>query len=120
MPGADAAGTFAIGGEIVNRLGLARCGSSAGVGEPADRASVVEQDPGRIAGARGSILSTPPTFVWPNVPEALIREVLHPYPGMLVATKAGYARPGPGHWATDGRFSTALRRCARQPAAARR
>ena len=35
--------------------------------------------------------------------EQLIREALHPYRGMLIATKAGLQRPGPGVWEPDGR-----------------
>ena len=32
----------------------------------------------------------------------LIREALHPYPGMLVATKAGLTRSGPNQWSPKG------------------
>jgi aryl-alcohol dehydrogenase-like predicted oxidoreductase len=39
----------------------------------------------------------------PNVSETLIREVLHPYDGMLVATKAGLTRRGPNLWMPNGR-----------------
>jgi aryl-alcohol dehydrogenase-like predicted oxidoreductase len=40
----------------------------------------------------------------PGVSERLIAEALHPYPPELViATKGGYARPGPGRWHPDGR-----------------
>jgi len=39
----------------------------------------------------------------PDVSEQLIREALHPYDGMLIATKAGLTRPGPGIWEMDGR-----------------
>ena len=35
--------------------------------------------------------------------EQLIREALHPYRGMLIATKAGFQRPGPSVWEMDGR-----------------
>lgn len=35
--------------------------------------------------------------------ELLIHEALHPYEGMLIATKAGLTRPGPGVWEMDGR-----------------
>ena len=38
----------------------------------------------------------------PNVSEKLIREVLHPYDGLVVATKAGLTRPGPGQWLPRG------------------
>ena len=39
----------------------------------------------------------------PDVSEQLIREALHPYDGILIATKAGFRRPGPGVWEMDGR-----------------
>jgi pyridoxine 4-dehydrogenase len=33
----------------------------------------------------------------------LIEEALHPYPeGLVIATKAGFERPGPGKWVTNG------------------
>jgi pyridoxine 4-dehydrogenase len=38
----------------------------------------------------------------PDVSEMLIREALHPYPGLLVATKAGLTRSGPGQWSPKG------------------
>ena len=37
----------------------------------------------------------------PDVSELLIHEALHPYKGMLIATKAGFRRPGPGVWEMD-------------------
>lgn len=40
----------------------------------------------------------------PEVSEELIAEALHPYPeGLVVATKAGLTRPGPGRWTANGR-----------------
>src|SRR5215510_3386289 len=39
----------------------------------------------------------------PEVSERLIRETLYPYDGILIATKAGLRRPGPGGWERDGR-----------------
>jgi pyridoxine 4-dehydrogenase len=39
----------------------------------------------------------------PEVSEQLIREVLYPYDGMLIATKGGLRRPRPGVWERDGR-----------------
>src|SRR3989440_3935599 len=40
----------------------------------------------------------------PEVSENLIAEALHPYPDdLLVATKGGLVRPGPGSWEPDGR-----------------
>jgi pyridoxine 4-dehydrogenase len=40
----------------------------------------------------------------PEVSERLIREALHPCPeGLVIATKAGLTRPGPGRWEPNGR-----------------
>src|SRR2546430_8129643 len=40
----------------------------------------------------------------PEVSERLIAEALHPYPrGLVIATKAGFRRPGPNQWREDGR-----------------
>jgi aryl-alcohol dehydrogenase-like predicted oxidoreductase len=40
----------------------------------------------------------------PEVDELLIAEALHPYPkGLVIATKGGNTRPGPGQWVPDGR-----------------
>src|SRR3981081_589044 len=40
----------------------------------------------------------------PEVSERLIAEALHPYPrGLVICTKGGQVRPGPGRWPTVGR-----------------
>src|SRR6266568_1483734 len=40
----------------------------------------------------------------PEVSELLIAEALHPYPaGLVIATKGGLTRPGPGDWVPNGR-----------------
>jgi len=39
----------------------------------------------------------------PEVSEQLIRDTLYPYDGILIASKAGLRRPGPGEWERDGR-----------------
>jgi len=40
----------------------------------------------------------------PAVSEEIIAEALHPYPaGLVIATKAGFDRPGPDKWVTNGR-----------------
>ncbi len=39
----------------------------------------------------------------PEVAEEIVGDVLHPYDGLLVATKAGLTRQGPGRWSRDGR-----------------
>jgi pyridoxine 4-dehydrogenase len=40
----------------------------------------------------------------PAFSEEIIAEALHPYPaGLVIATKAGFDRPGPDQWVTNGR-----------------
>jgi aryl-alcohol dehydrogenase-like predicted oxidoreductase len=39
----------------------------------------------------------------PHVSEELLREALHPYTGLVIATKAGLERPGPDRWVPNGR-----------------
>ena len=40
----------------------------------------------------------------PHISEEIIAEALHPYPpGLVIATKAGYERPGPFKWVMNGR-----------------
>lgn len=39
----------------------------------------------------------------PLIAEMLVREVLHPYASVTVATKGGLLRPGPLQWKNDGR-----------------
>ena len=39
----------------------------------------------------------------PEVAERLLREALHPYDGLLIATKGGFRRHGPHEWEADCR-----------------
>jgi aryl-alcohol dehydrogenase-like predicted oxidoreductase len=39
----------------------------------------------------------------PHVAEELIAGVLYPYPGLVIATKGGFERPGPDQWVENGR-----------------
>lgn len=48
----------------------------------------------------------------PDVNEYQIAEALHPYDGLLIATKGGLTRNGPNHWGRDGRPDR-LSRCLR-------
>jgi len=48
----------------------------------------------------------------PEVSERLIAETLYPYPeDLIIATKGGLARPGPGRWVPDGRPEHLRRAC---------
>ena len=48
----------------------------------------------------------------PNVADELIREALHPYPdNLVIATKAGFLRTGPGEWVECGRPAYLRQQC---------
>ena len=98
-------GTFAIGGDLpVHRLGFGAMQiTGAGVwGEPADHAEASAVL--RRAVELGIDLIDTADSYGPEVSERLIAEALHPYPaGLVIATKAGFQRPGPGNWVANGR-----------------
>lgn len=102
---ATAGGTFAIGGDLtVNRLGFGamRITGKGIWGEPAD------PDEARAVLRRAvelgvNLIDTADSY-GPDVSERLIGETLAPYPeDMVIATKAGLVRSGPGQWDPDGR-----------------
>jgi pyridoxine 4-dehydrogenase len=97
--------TFAIGGDLtVNRLGFGTMRlTGAGIwGEPANRAEALAVLH-RALELGINLLDTADSY-GPEVAERLIAEALYPYPkGLVIATKAGFQRPGPGRWVEDGR-----------------
>ena len=102
---AAAAGTIDIGGDLtVNRMGFgAMRVTGTGIwGEPPDR----EQAKAAIRRAVElgvTFIDTADSY-GPEVSETLIAETLHPYPDdLVIATKGGLVRPGPGRWDPDGR-----------------
>jgi aryl-alcohol dehydrogenase-like predicted oxidoreductase len=106
MPDINAAraGTFKVGGEIgINRLGFGAMRiTGRGIwGEPADRAEALRTLK-RLPDLGVNFIDTADSY-GPDVSERLIREALHPYPGLLVATKAGFTRSGPDQWTMQGR-----------------
>src|SRR5205814_8569700 len=102
---AEASGIFLIGGDIpVRRLGFGTMRlTGAGIwGEPADRCEAIAVL--RRAVELGINLIDTADSYGPEVAERLIAEALHPYPDdLLIATKAGFQRPGPNRWVMDGR-----------------
>ena len=104
-PTASAAGTISIGGDLtVNRVGFGamRVTGDGIWGQPADRERAKETL--RTVVELGvNFIDTADSY-GPNVSEELIAEALYPYPKELViATKGGLIRPGPGRWEPDGR-----------------
>jgi aryl-alcohol dehydrogenase-like predicted oxidoreductase len=104
-PNAAAAGTFAIGGDLhINRMGFgAMRVTGRGIwGQPADKAEVIRVLQ-RLPDLGINFIDTADSY-GPYVSEELIREALHPYPdGLVIATKAGFQRPGPDNWRVDAR-----------------
>jgi aryl-alcohol dehydrogenase-like predicted oxidoreductase len=102
---AKASGEFSIGGTLpVTRLGYGTMQlPGPGVwGEPRDAHEAVRVL--RRAVELGvNFLDTADSY-GPVVAEELIRKALHPYPSdLVIATKAGLTRQGPGRWAPVGR-----------------
>src|SRR4051795_163354 len=108
---ATASGTFAIGGDMeVTRLGFGamRITGDGIWGEPKD------PDGARAVLRRAreldvDFIDTADSY-GPFVSEDLIREALHPYESIKVATKGGFTRTGPGQWVAVGRAEY-LRQC---------
>ncbi len=98
------ADTFLIGGELeVHRLaygGMRLCGPRV-LGWPADRDAAVRVL--RRAVELGVDLIDTADAYGPEVNELQVAEALHPYDGIVVATKCGLTRTGNGAWAPDGR-----------------
>ncbi|GAA1724492.1 aldo/keto reductase [Aeromicrobium alkaliterrae] len=105
QPTASAAGTFALGGDLpVHRLGYGAMQITGdGVwGWPKDRDGAVAVL--RRAVELGVTLVDTADSYGPTVSEELIREALHPYADdVVIATKAGLTRTGPGEWIPVGR-----------------
>src|ERR1700743_1055755 len=102
---AGASGTFKLGGDLEgNRLGYGTMQLTGdGVwGEPDDRAKAIAVL--RRAVEEGvNFIDTADSY-GPEVAEELIHEALHPYPDdLVIATKAGLTRSGPGDWRPVGR-----------------
>jgi aryl-alcohol dehydrogenase-like predicted oxidoreductase len=97
---AAAAGTFDIGGDLtVNRLGYGAMRiTGPGIwGPPADKAACLATL--RRAVELGVNLIDTADSYGPFVSEELIAEALFPYPaGLVIATKGGWERVGPGQW----------------------
>ena len=105
-------GTFTIGDREVHRLGYGAMQiTGTGVwGEPADRDECLRVL--RRAVELGVDLIDTADSYGPEVSENLIFEALHPYPDdLVIATKAGLTRQGPGQWLPVGRPEYLRQQC---------
>src|SRR5215208_470819 len=102
-PTATHSGTFDVGDLTVNRLGFGamRITGKGVWGEPADRGEALRVLR-RLPELGVNFIDTADSY-GPYVSEELIREALHPYDGIVVATKAGLTRQGPNQWLPVGR-----------------
>jgi pyridoxine 4-dehydrogenase len=102
IPNAAKSGSFKIGNFQIHRLGFgAMRVTGPGIwGEPADRAEAIRTLK-RLPALGVNFVDTADSY-GPDVSEKLIHEALHPYEGMLVATKGGLTRSGPDVWAPRG------------------
>lgn len=108
---AAASGSFRIGGDLeVNRLGFGamRITGKGIWGDPADPAKA-RATLAKLPELGVNLIDTADSY-GPYVSEDLIREVLHPYEGLVVATKGGLTRHGPNVWPPLGRPEY-LRQC---------
>jgi pyridoxine 4-dehydrogenase len=97
---ASAAGTFTIGGDLtVNRLGFGAMRiTGKGIWGPPEDKTAALATLRRAVALEVNLIDTADSY-GPGVSEELIAEALHPYPsGLVIATKGGWERPGPGQW----------------------
>lgn len=110
-PSVAASGTFSLGGDLpVHRLGYGamRITGEGIWGPPKDHDEALRVL--RRAVELGVDFIDTADSYGPFVSEDLIREALHPYDGVVIATKGGLTRSGPGVWEQVGRPEY-LRQC---------
>ncbi|MFJ9901130.1 aldo/keto reductase [Streptomyces sp. NPDC091280] len=93
-------GTITIAGKTVSRLGFGtmRLTGPGTWGEPADRETALSVLRQAVHTYGISHIDTADAY-GPHTAEQLIRDALYPYPEhVLIATKIGLVRPGPGQW----------------------
>lgn len=98
-------GTFLLGGDLeVRRMafGAMRLTGEGIWGPPRDRAEAIRLLR-RLPHLGVNFIDTADSY-GPHVSEELVAEALSPYPpNLVIATKGGLVRPGPGEWRRDGR-----------------
>ena len=101
---AAAAGTITLGGDLtVNRMGFGamRITGNGVWGEPEDRPEAIRVVK-RTVELGVNFIDTADSY-GPNVSEQIIAEAIAPYPrGVVIGTKGGFERSGPGEWTENG------------------
>jgi pyridoxine 4-dehydrogenase len=104
LPAAQS-GEFLIGGDLrIHRLGYGamRITGKGIWGEPTDRDEAIRVLHSAVA-LGINFIDTADSY-GPGISEEIIAQALYPYPaGLVIATKAGFERPGPDKWVTNGR-----------------
>jgi pyridoxine 4-dehydrogenase len=96
---------FSIGGDLeVGRLGFGAMRiTGEGIWGPPDDPEEAKRLLRRVVERGVNLIDTADSY-GPEVSENLIAEALHPYPdGLVIATKGGLRRTGPGEWPRDAR-----------------
>jgi pyridoxine 4-dehydrogenase len=97
--------TFTIGGDLqVHRLGFGAMRiTGEGIWGPPEDPEEAKRVLHRVVELGIDLIDTADSY-GPEVSENLIAEALHPYPdGLVIATKGGLRRTGPGQWPRDAR-----------------
>ncbi len=101
---AQASGTLTLGEDLkVYRLGLGAMRiTGAGIWGPPENKQEAIALLQRALELGINLIDTADSY-GPEVSESIIAEALYPYPqGLVIATKGGLLRPGPGQWTADG------------------
>jgi pyridoxine 4-dehydrogenase len=101
---AAAAGTITLGGDLtVNRMGFGTMRlTGKGIWGPPTHPEKAVRVLQRAVELGVNFIDTADSY-GPHIAEQLIADALYPYPGLVIATKGGFERPGPGQWVQNGR-----------------
>ncbi len=104
IPDASRSGTFQIGDLTVHRLGFGAMRLTGdGIWGPPDDREAAKAVLRRAVELGVTLIDTADSY-GPDVSEEIIAETLHPYPAdVVIATKGGMERAGPGKWSRNGR-----------------
>jgi len=96
------AGTIKVGNFIVNRMGFGAMRiTGQGVWGPPNDIAAAKRLLQRAVDLDVNFIDTADAY-GPKVSEELIHDALYPYEGIIIATKGGSVRGGPGDWRANG------------------